>query len=645
MPVSPFPFEVPSVIPVRPRLYDDRCSGAVARARVMVRLIALALALGLWLGGSLSVDVMAQTQTIALITSSVAWDSGGVFHNPITWVPDNSMSQTQTLSSSASSTPDPVTISGQVINSASGTPIPRALVRMNGTNNRAMLTDHEGKFRFEQLTGLQFSQTTSTFVNLQVTKPGYYQSSDPMDAGNQTYPVDQSNTPLVVRLYPEALITGTVIGPDGEPLPHISVVARRSSFDESGHRWLQVGQGQTDQHGDFRLTVPAGDYKIETRYVPRNGGGSEAVMPVTIPSGGAGGAQVVHLRSGEEQHFDMHPGVRKTYAVPVSIEGAGDRGFPSVTARASDGSSFNVGVAPNRGPGHATISLPIGTYTLSARNQNQEGMQVAETRVTVTGAGSEAETAGVALRFVEIPAIPVDLSIDPSATSDNTSGSSGNYQPNGSQTTVRSGSSTQLPTFGLGSQSMPTPQQFGLTLQRVDQDEDDGMTNFGIQQRREGTASFMAPPGTYRLTARGQGRWYILSASFGTSDLSRENLVVAAGASSATIHLVVTNQTGSLQGTVKLNGQPVSSWISLISTTPSLTPVISLRTNSGGTFSNPYVPPGTYQAIAFEHRHAVDFTDPETLKAYSIYLQTVTITPGNQSTLNLNAVPQTEVTP
>ena len=398
----------------------------------------------------------------------------------------------------------------------------------------------------------------------------------------------------------------------------------------AGCRWVR---NQTDnQHGDFRMTVPAGDYKIETRYVPRNGGGSEAVMPVTIPAaGGDSGAQVIHLRNGEEQHFDMHPGVRKTYAVPVSIEGAGDRGFPSVTARASDGSSFNVGVAPNRGPGHATISLPIGTYTLSARTQNQEGMQVAETRVTVTGAGSEAETAGVALRFVEIPAIPVDLSIDPSATSDNTSGSSGNYQANGSQMAVRSGSSTQLPTFGLGSQSMPTPQQFGLTLQRVDQDEDDGMTNFGIQQRREGTASFMAPPGTYRLTARGQGRWYILSASFGTSDLSRENLVVAAGASSATIHLVVTNQTGSLQGTVKLNGQPVSSWISLISTTPSLTPVISLRTNSGGTFSNPYVPPGTYQAIAFEHRHAVDFTDPETLKAYSIYLQTVTITPGNQS--------------
>lgn len=612
MPDHSFPFEVPAVMPVWPRAYDDRCGVAVARAKVLARLVALAS--GLLLVGSLPVAGVAQTQM---------------------------------QSSAGSSTPDPVTISGQVINSATGVPIPRALVRMNGQSNRAMMTDHEGKFRFEQVTGMQFGQTTSTLINLQVTKPGYYQSSDPMDAGNQTYQVDQSNTPLVVRLYPEALITGSVIGPDGEPLAHISVTARRSSFDESGHRWLPMGQGQTDTHGDFRITAPAGDYRIETRYVPRNGGGSEAVMPVSIPSGG-NGAQTIHLRNGEEQHFDLHPAVRKAYPVPVNIESAGERGFPSITARTSNGSTFNLGIDGNRGAGHGTISLPIGTYSLTARTQNQDGTAVAETRVTVTGAASEAETAGVTLRFVEIPAIPVDLSIDPSATSDNTSGASANNMASlvaQQAQMLRGGNSVQLPSFGQGAQNTPTPQQFGLMLQRVDQNDDDGMTNVGLQQRREGAAVFMAPPGTYRLTARGQGRWYIRSASFGTSDLSGENLVVASGASSATIHLVVSNQTGSLQGTVKLNGQPASSWVYLISTTPSLNPIINIRTNSSGTFSNPYLPPGTYQAVAFEHRHAADFTDPETLKAYSIYLQTVTVTAGNQSTLNLNAVPQVEVAP
>jgi hypothetical protein len=247
---------------------------------------------------------------------------------------------------------------------------------------------------------------------------------------------------------------------------------------------------------------------------------------------------------------------------------------------------------------------------------------------------------------VPIPSIPVELSIDPSATSDSAS-SGGSYQPTSSQTSYRtSGSSIQMP---IQAQNVPTAQQFGLMLQRVDQQDDDGMSSVSLQQRRdargEGPAFFMAPPGTYRMMARGQSRWYIKSASFGTSDLSSENLTVAAGTSSATIHLVVTNVTGSLQGTIKMNGLPASSWAYLISSTPSLNPILTLHSNSSGTFSNPFLPPGTYRCVAFERRHAADFNDPAALDAYSTYVQSVTITAGNQSTVNLNVVPQTEVKP
>lgn len=202
-----------------------------------------------------------------------------------------------------------------------------------------------------------------------------------------------------------------------------------------------------------------------------------------------------------------------------------------------------------------------------------------------------------------------------------------------------------MPSAVLGGQNNPTPQQFGLSLQRVDQDDEDAQANIGLQQTRNGAAVFTAPPGTYRLMARGQGLWYIRSATFGTSDLSTENLVVAAGAGSATVHLVVTNQTGGLQGTVKMNGVAASSWIYLISTTPSLTPVLTLHSNSTGNFSNPYLAPGTYRAVAFERRHGADFSDAASLDAYSAYVQLVTVSAGNQSTVNLNVVPQTEVKP
>src|SRR3954454_16064234 len=42
-----------------------------------------------------------------------------------------------------------LTVTGTVLNAASGLPIPRALVQLSG---RSLLTDHEGKFEFDQFT-------------------------------------------------------------------------------------------------------------------------------------------------------------------------------------------------------------------------------------------------------------------------------------------------------------------------------------------------------------------------------------------------------------------------------------------------------------------------------------------------------------
>src|SRR6478735_9306169 len=61
-----------------------------------------------------------------------------------------------------------ITVSGIVISATNGQPVSRALVRLN---ERAILTDHEGKFEFDQ-----FAATNT--ATLQVTKPGYYSSSE-----------------------------------------------------------------------------------------------------------------------------------------------------------------------------------------------------------------------------------------------------------------------------------------------------------------------------------------------------------------------------------------------------------------------------------------------------------------------------------
>ena len=124
------------------------------------------------------------------------------------------------------------------------------------------------------------------------------------------------------------LLTGTVLAPDGTPLPRISVTAMRSFWEDSGHRWVTVGQDQTDSHGNFRLPEPAGEYRLETRYTPLDRTTGEAVLPVTVPAeGSSGGSQVIRVHAGEELHFELRPAVSPTHTVTTMTESAGGRDF------------------------------------------------------------------------------------------------------------------------------------------------------------------------------------------------------------------------------------------------------------------------------------------------------------------------------
>jgi hypothetical protein len=533
----------------------------------------------------------------------------------------------QSSITSSTSTASPITLYGQVINTATGLPIPRVLVRFN---QRAMLADNEGRFRFEQV--------ADATINLQAIKPGFSMTTDPSDPGSRTLQAASITGPVEIRLYPEAILTGNISTPDGAPLSQISVSARRSIYDESGHHWTIAGQTQTDRHGDFRIPVPAGDYKLETRYVPRNLGAPEAILPVILPAPGSD-SQIIRIRPGQQLHFDIHPPIRPTYPVAIAIESNTERALPSLTARSSDGTAFNVGMA-NRGPearspdqsgpNKASVSLPAGSYTLSARIQSRDASETAEARVNVT---RNAESSGATLRFTPTPTIPVELIIDPEATSDNAPTSS-------VQTSSASPSNTST-TTSSSTQNVPKLNQFGLTLQRLDPVSEDDITSVGLSGPSSST--FNVPPGTYRLLARTTGHWYIRSATYGTTDLTREPLILTGGGAGATIRIVVTNLTGTVQGTVLLSGVPSPAWVYLIPNSPSLPSLITLHSGNTGNLSGPYVPPGTYRVIAFERRHYSDFSNPQSLAPFSKYIQTISVGSGASASVYLNAVPQLEV--
>jgi hypothetical protein len=319
---------------------------------------------------------------------------------------------------------------------------------------------------------------------------------------------------------------------------------------------------------------------------------------------------VIKIHAGEELHFELRPAVSPTHTVTTMTGGAGGRDFVRITARSSNGSTLQVNPQMNGGSGETRIQLPQGTYTLTARRNNPENPEQAETTVTVP----DHDISGVVLQFAPIPSIPVELIVDSSATSDN---------------------SAQIPTLP----------QLGLALQSEQPDPERGDATIRPTMRKDQSFVFTAPPGTYHLQGRNTGLWYVKSATYGDADLLQQDMVVVPGAAGTPIRVVVSNQTGSLQGTVNLNGSPGAYWVYLIPSGPNAQPVIVLRSGGSGSYTSAHLPPGSYQAIAFERRHSANYRDAASLSPFSSHVRSVTVNAGDKPTLNLDAVPTAEVAP
>ena len=506
--------------------------------------------------------------------------------------------------------PSSSSIYGRVINAVTGGPVPRALIQ---SNDSGQLTDNEGRFRFEGLSLAGASGGGS--IAVRVNKPGYYGDLDGSPMLTRTLSVTQASGDITLRLYPEAVISGTVTTSDGRPVSHLLVMARRNTYSVTSNQWLPVGQHQTNARGEFRLTVPSGDYRVETGYFPQFEGGSRCVLPTIYPQRGPSGADSpLHITAGTEQRIDLRVTASPTYPVEVHVEPQSENGMPPMMiARSASGISIPVGVARSSPGVQPRIELPLGTYTLVLHNDSREIRQYAETAVTVTGPA----TAPVTLRLVPVPSIPLELTVDSAATSDN---------------------------------KPPTPQQFGLVLVPADPESSGGIRSVaggprGISQGAEDQAvNLSATPGIYRLVSLSGGRWYLRSASYGGTDLLQHELVIGSGASSTPLHLTVSDQTGSATGTVRVNGTPAAAWIYCVPLGPSSTPVYTIRSSATGTFNFPYLPPGSYRAIAFENSHQDDYRSSERLAQLASWTRSFSVTAGNKSTVDLDAVPIGELT-
>ena len=149
-------------------------------------------------------------------------------------------------------------IVGQVVDAATGKGVSSAIVSIGGTR-RAMSTS-DGRFAFRAL--------PSGSHSLSAAKSGYIGGAYGMrrpDGPNLPVVLadGERRADIVILMWRNSSITGSIVDEAGEPVVGIQVAALRRTTVGGRRRFAQSGVGTTDDRGVYRLSrLAPGDYAV-----------------------------------------------------------------------------------------------------------------------------------------------------------------------------------------------------------------------------------------------------------------------------------------------------------------------------------------------------------------------------------------------
>jgi hypothetical protein len=220
---------------------------------------------------------------------------------------------------SKSPTPRTGVISGRVVNE-NGQPVPHAMVFVNSptdpTQSRTTSSDDGGNFQVSGLDALVYTMSAMA--------PGHYLPSRDPESLPTYYRLGDSGTITLVK---GGVITGTVLGPNGEPLVQARVRAimiRDANGKPPAFGRFAIDR-PTDDRGVFRsYGLPAGTYIVAaggraTYGYSVNAYDSDA--PTYAPSSTRDTAAEVSVRAGEETTVDIRYRGERGHAVSGVVSG------------------------------------------------------------------------------------------------------------------------------------------------------------------------------------------------------------------------------------------------------------------------------------------------------------------------------------
>ena len=301
-------------------------------------------------------------------------------------------------------------VSGVVLNSASGTPLPRAYVTLmvfgnTGVQSFGAVTDTEGKFTIGALPPGQLS--------LNLEHVGFIAPATGNRLPDPQLRADEKKEGLKLTLTPTGAISGRVLDAEGGPVQGAIV-----SLDGAPSG---VNPATSDEKGQFRISgVPPGLYRVAA---------NPAVMPFPSEIRTDGTSEVHYARTyypatltvKDGQRLELRAGaeaegidIRLVRTPVVSISGkvldAPAGGKIVVRAMASAATGYGSQMAPSVKPDGSFQfwQLDPGKYTLVATSAPQgSGLQNG-----VQSAPVDVEVSGHDIEHIELPMIqPFDVTV------------------------------------------------------------------------------------------------------------------------------------------------------------------------------------------------------------------------------------------
>jgi len=540
-------------------------------------------------------------------------------------------------------------VHGLVRNGASGEPLPRALVRVNGDASTGVLTDGDGRFEIADV-----PEGPQEFT---VLKPGFMDQAEAGADSNAGNSHGYGHNIIVIAQMGDLLFTmeqvnsirGQILLSTGDAAQGITVSLLRRTVQDGRVVWQNDANAKTNSEGVYRFgeladglyavyTEPAMDSDTETNLQETGSGKNvtrEGYASVFYPDArDLASAAKIRVSGGEQAQANISLTLEPFQSVTatVTMPKASSRADENISVQVTDAQAHPLPYPSQYDAETHTVqaALPDGTYSFLAtgtsNGRNVMSLRSGSTAISSSAARSDSRPAVGEVGFAVVGRAVSNLHLPLATTGSTSIQVTISRSPNGN---VQTGD----------------PRLF-VTLSQTGSWMADGMvSSFAEGSSSSPLETTPPPPGSYwvhtSIAPRG-----LCEASFtaGGASLAHEPLVLGVSGTTAPLVLALRDDcaqlTLSLPESVGLSaGEEPYYTVYVVPDFDSTEDVVpqTLRPSTGGRITLTGLTPGNYHVYTFARPVALEYRNPAVLA--SLPGQAVALAPGAEAELAVE-VPQ-----